>query len=208
MHNSPMPAKKPIKKLERKPRPERTAIQEFVGNRKPTLETVDHLIKSIQGMVTEAKTRSDVLDGYKKTSEQMVKAGKIKVIYRNSGPHFGMSPKYGCYQMSSILYTAMKEIGLSPKMTRFFLAGTPHTTVLFRINGRLYEADPFESMFYNVKKGDKVITTDAPPFSKVDKFRRKEISDLMKKNKFRFIRPGQYTKKMYDRERRTGKLAV
>ena len=203
-----MRPRKSIRKVERKPHLQKTAIQELVGHGKPTKENITQIIKSIQKMVTEAKTTTDVRDGYKKTPEQMVREGKIKVIYRDSGPHFGMTPKYGCYQMSSILYTALKEMGLSPKMTRHFVAGTPHTTVLFRLEGKLYEADPFESMLA-APPGEKGVShLENPYFTKVDEHRRKEISELMKIGRFKFIKPGQYTKQMYDRERRSGKLAV
>ena len=129
---------------------ERSPIQKLVHRKKPVEKDIGVLIKSIQKMVTEAKNSADVRDGYTKTPEQMVGEGKIKVIYSESNARIGKNPMYGCYQMSSVLFSALKEMGLSPKMTRFFVAGSPHTTVLFRLNGKLYEADPFESIFLHV----------------------------------------------------------
>ena len=139
------------------------SIREFVSNRRPTLLGVKKLMKSIEGMIVSAETRVDIIKGYKMTPKQMIEKGKIPVLFAGvKGAN--REPVYGCYQMSSVLCTALKEMGLRPKMTRYFISGTPHSTVFFRLNGKLYEADPF----YNSQ------------IHLVDKFRMDQIKELRK----------------------------
>jgi len=166
---------------------DRQVMQNFVAKRRPTLIGVKKLMKTIWGMVVPAQTRADIINGYKLTPEQIMRKGKIPVLFK------GNEPRYGCYQMSSVLYSALKELGLRPRMTRFFVStGVPHTTIIFSLNGRLYEADTFYGSQLN----------------RVDDVRLKQIKEAQRLKKFKFIKPGQYTKAMYDRERKTGNLAV
>ena len=94
---------------------------------------------------------------------------------------------------SKLIVEYFKEMGLKPKMTRYFISNhVPHSTILFSLNGKIYEADPF----YNSQ------------LNRVDKTRLEQIKELKKMKKFRFIKPGDYTKPKYDKERKTGKFHV
>ncbi|MBT4870557.1 MAG: hypothetical protein HON47_03220 [Candidatus Diapherotrites archaeon] len=178
----------PKRKIVAKVLTNKQAVQNFVAKRRPTLLGVKKLMKTVEGMLVPAQTRTDVLNGYNLTPEQMIKKGKIPVIFFN-----GKEPKYGCYQMCSVMYAALKEMGLKPKMTRYFISNhVPHSTILFSLNGKIYEADPF----YNSQ------------LNRVDKTRLEQIKELKKMKKFRFIKPGDYTKPKYDKERKTGKFHV
>jgi len=179
--------KKPISAVKKKlvkPVRSNPLLKNFVTGRTPTLLGVKKLMFKIEKITVEGKTFDEVRTAYAQKPEQLVANGKIPVFFRKGEPIFG------CYQQSSVLYSSLKELGISARLTRQILGGVPHSTVLFRLNGKLYEADPFYGQQINL----------------VDKERKKNISYLMKRNQFKFIKPGKYTYQDYRKEKKTGKL--
>ncbi len=97
-------------------------IKKFVEGRRPTLIGVKKLMLKIDKMIVEGKTLDEVRKAYGASPEELIKKGKIPVLYYNGKSAFG------CYQQSSILYSALKEIGISSRLTRQMLGGVPHST--------------------------------------------------------------------------------
>ncbi len=179
--------KKPISTVKKKlvkPVRSNPLLKNFVTGRTPTLLGVKKLMLKIEKMIVEGKTFNEISKAYGEKPEQLVANGKIPVFFRNG------KSIIGCYQQSSILYSSLKELGISARLTRQILSGVPHSTVIFRLNGKLYEADSFFDQRIDL----------------VDNQRKENIKYLMKRNQFKFIKPGKYTYQDYRKEKKTGKL--
>jgi hypothetical protein len=168
--------------LIRKTRP--TPLQEFVKGRRPTLVGVKKIMLKIEKLIVEAKNFREAVEAYKLTPNEMISKGKIPVFFSKG------TSVFGCYHQSVLLHAALKELGISARITRQFVGGAPHSTVIFRLNGKMYEADPFYENQIHL----------------VDDTRKKYIGEAIALKQFKFIKPGSYTYADYKKERKTGKL--
>ena len=169
-------AKKPVKRLQ--------GIDKLVHNKKPILEDVNKIMVSIDKMIVPAKTLSEAKKAYETHPAELVKSGKIPVIFGKEG-----GANYGCYQACGVLYEALKKLGLKPRLSRQLHGEMPHTKVFFSLKGELYEVE----MFFNLST------------NKVTKERLAHIKKEMREGKFKFIEPGSITYTEFKRQKRTGK---
>lgn len=176
---------KPIKNSPNSP-----IVKGFVSKRRPTLLGITKLMKQINSLVVPAPDSKIGFEEAKKAYparniDKFIKEGKISVPFRRG------QAIWGCYQQSMILYYSMKALGFKPRIFREVLSpGVVHTSLWFRRNGQLYEADPF----YRAR------------VYKVDPVRKEQVREQMKLKRFAFIKPGEYTFKDYKEERKRNKL--
>ncbi len=165
-------------------------IRNFVSKRRPTLLGVTKLMKQINQLVVPAADTKIGFEEAKKAYsaekiDNFIKEGKIPIPYQRG------QAIWGCYQQSKILYYSMKALGFKPRMFKEVISpGVVHTSLWFRRNGQLYEADPF----YRAK------------VYKVDPVRKEQAKQQMKLGRFSFIKPEGYTFEMYKKERKENKI--
>jgi hypothetical protein len=161
-------------------------IKEFIGKKDLSLLKVKRLMQKINKMFIPAKNRQEAKEAYGLMPDKQILRNKIPVFY------LGEKPMFGCYQANSILYSCLHEIGLKPKLIRYFPInnGISHTEVYFKYNNTWYNADVFNNL----------------RLKKVSESSIKDIQKNIKNKKALLIRPGDYTYEMFLKEKKTKKL--
>jgi len=117
-------------------------IRQLVGSRKPTLVEVRKLMIKIHGFLSPAKNRAEYVRFFHARPETLVGRKRIPVVFENGKPAFG------CYQESRILAESLHLMGVRATITSKFIPEKgnpqsliPHNTVVFELNGNIYEAE-------------------------------------------------------------------
>jgi hypothetical protein len=167
---------KPVKKIH-------PVFKKFTEGVKPDIAGVFELMKKINKIIVKAKSSEEIRTAYNSPAHEFLKKNQIAVQFKN-----GVKLN-GCYQQSQVLYFALKQLGMKPKLSRFIFKERPHTTVFFKYKGVLFEAD-----------------TLLQQISPILEERISKIKKDSKEGKFRFIKPGELTYSDFERQKKEKKV--
>jgi len=138
--------------VSRRTTPPRKGLEALIRGRQPNLIGVTRVMNDIRNYMRIFDLRGSdkaTIDGRKllrkvystKAAEDYLKWGFIPV--QGTKKDGKVLASYGCHQQSMVLHKALKAMGIKAHLVRYISHNAPHTTVIFKMNGKMYEADPF-----------------------------------------------------------------
>ncbi len=211
-----MPARKKVvpkkrkvveKRIRGRKRRSISQLTEFVSKYPATPEGIKKAALKLYTFLSPAKSKAEFHDAYNGWGvERILKEKRIPVLFA-PGSTGKMRPKWGCYTMCRLMFSTLQEMGLKPKMARYFLDGKgplkiqkvvknpgatrPHTSVFFTHRGQLYNVDPFFPSLPVHKVSDKEMAT---------------LRELQKTDRFFFVKPGQIPFEEFEEEMHSGRI--
>jgi hypothetical protein len=127
-------------------------VNEFSKNYSKSIDGIKKMSIDLYSFLSPSNSNKEHANAYNNYSvERILRERRIPVLFR-VGKDFKFKPKWGCYTLSRIMFACLKEMGLKPKLVRYFVNGggplvaqkkvvvekrLPHTSVFFSIKWKI-----------------------------------------------------------------------